>query len=247
MSFILLLIPGIAGLLAGFCLNKIICRVSQTAGAGPGLACGIRPKDEAGSEFTLQTRNRYCMFVQIVAGFIFVAVFISSGVTLYSVSRIFLLSLLLAISVIDLEEHRIPNVLVFTGLMGGILLHLISFSACIGGLSPRLYAGIPLTDALWGAALGGGVMFLIFLAGRGGMGAGDVKLMAVMGLFLGKRGAVAVLFLSFILGATAGILLIVTKKCGRKEPLAFAPFLWLAAVMEGFWGDKLWDWYLNIS
>jgi prepilin signal peptidase PulO-like enzyme (type II secretory pathway) len=78
------------------------------------------------------------------------------------------------------------------------------------------------------------------------MGAGDVKLIAMIGLYAGLRGTAAVLLLAFLFGALTGLALIAAAKLTRKDALPFAPFLALAAYIEVFCGNRIWDWYINL-
>lgn len=87
-------------------------------------------------------------------------------------------------------------------------------------------------DALWGGVFGGGLMLLIFLLSRGGMGAGDVKLSFVLGLWLGLKATMVCMLLAFILGGIIGVGLLATGIKGRKDPIPFGPYLCLAAYIS---------------
>jgi prepilin signal peptidase PulO-like enzyme (type II secretory pathway) len=70
--------------------------------------------------------------------------------------------------------------------------------------------------------------------------------MALIGFFTGLRGAAIVMMLGFLGGALTGLLLMALGRLKRKDPVPFAPFLALAALVNIFWGEQLWDWYINI-
>jgi leader peptidase (prepilin peptidase)/N-methyltransferase len=108
------------------------------------------------------------------------------------------------------------------------------------------------TGKLWDALLGAGIalaiMGAIYVASRGGMGDGDVRLAPLLGLHLGylKPGIVPIgLFLGFLIGAVVGVALMSVSKAGRKTALPFGPFLaagTVLAVFIGQWGvDKVWQ------
>jgi len=94
--------------------------------------------------------------------------------------------------------------------------------------------------------LGGGIMLVIFLVSRGGMGAGDIKLMALIGLYVGLRGTAAVLLFGFLFGALTGLAFMATGKLTRKDALPFAPFLSMATLIQILWGEQIWDWYTSL-
>ena len=87
-------------------------------------------------------------------------------------------------------------------------------------------------DALYGMGFAGGLMLLIFVLSRGGMGAGDVKLCFVLGLWLGLKASIVCLMLSFIFGGVIGVFLLATGIKGRKDPIPFGPFLCLGAYIS---------------
>ena len=87
-------------------------------------------------------------------------------------------------------------------------------------------------DALYGALFAGGLMLLIFILSRGGMGAGDVKLSFVLGLWLGLKASVVCLMLAFVTGGVIGVLLLATGIKKRRDPIPFGPFLCIGAYIS---------------
>ncbi len=88
---------------------------------------------------------------------------------------------------------------------------------------------------------------LIFLVTLGkGMGFGDVKLVFLLGFFLGYPNIIVALFLSFLIGAIMGIGLILMKKKNRKSEVPFGPFLLIGTFLSYFWGEALISWYLTL-
>lgn len=87
-------------------------------------------------------------------------------------------------------------------------------------------------DALYGMGFAGGLMLLIFILSRGGMGAGDVKLSFVLGLWLGLKASVVCLMLAFMTGGVIGVLLLATGIKKRRDPIPFGPFLCIGAYIS---------------
>lgn len=98
-------------------------------------------------------------------------------------------------------------------------------------------------NALTGAGVAGGVMLLVYLASRGGMGEGDVKLALVLGLWLGWEQGLLCLLLAFVSGGIIGIGLMLGRKYRRRQPVPFGPFLCGGAAAAYFWGPALLQWY----
>jgi leader peptidase (prepilin peptidase)/N-methyltransferase len=101
---------------------------------------------------------------------------------------------------------------------------------------------VRLMDSLLGVLAGGGCLYLIAVAyrllkKREGMGGGDIKLLAMIGGFLGLQSLIFVLLASSLLGAVIGILIIILKKGGMKYAIPFGPFLSTAAIAYIFFGE----------
>jgi leader peptidase (prepilin peptidase) / N-methyltransferase len=139
---------------------------------------------------------------------------------------------LVAITLTDLERRIIPNkILLVAALLGAA----IAVLADPGSLPERAIA----------AAAAGGLLFLAALAYPRGMGLGDVKLAAVMGLFLGRNVAPAIL-VALLAGSLVGLAMIAGEgAAARKKAIPFGPFLALGGVVGLLAGDQLVDWYLS--
>jgi leader peptidase (prepilin peptidase)/N-methyltransferase len=142
-----------------------------------------------------------------------------------------LVTALAAVTVIDLEHRIIPNsILLVAGVIG-----LAIAATDPSGLSQRAI----------GAAAAGGFFLLAALLYPNGMGMGDVKLAALIGFFLGRAVAPALL-IALLAGAIVGIAFIAAKgAAGRKQAVPFAPFLALGAFVGLLVGNGLLDWYLD--
>lgn len=143
-----------------------------------------------------------------------------------------LCTLLLTVTLTDLELRLIPNAILIAGAVVGLALALVDDP---GGVPDRLIA----------AAIAGGLLLIVALVYPRGMGMGDVKLVAVMGLYLGRAVAPAML-IAFAAGALVGIALIVRDgAAARKRAVPFGPFLALGGVLGLWFGDEIVDWYLD--
>src|SRR3989344_919183 len=100
---------------------------------------------------------------------------------------------------------------------------------------------------LTGLLIAGFFMGLIIITKGKGMGGGDVKLGAFIGLMLGFPQSLLALVLSFILGALLSLVLIVTKKKHFGQSIPFGPFLVLGSLISLFWGNQIIDWYLRLK
>jgi len=147
------------------------------------------------------------------------------------------ISLLVCISFIDYDHQIIPNRISLPGIVLGF-----SFSF--------LLPGMPWLDSLLGILAGGGslwlVAFIYFLLTRSdGMGMGDVKLLAMIGAFLGYQAVLPVIFIASLLGSVVGLTVMVLTRSDRKLAIPFGPYLSVAAVVTLLWGDAMLDWYLS--
>ena len=143
-----------------------------------------------------------------------------------------LCAVLVTITLTDLERRVIPNAVVLFGALCGVA---IVAATDADSLPENLIA----------AAVGGGALFLIALAYPRGMGMGDVKLVAMMGLYLGRALAPAVL-IGLLVGAVVGAALIARHgAAARKRAIPFGPFLALGGVVALWFGDEIVDWYLD--
>lgn len=168
--------------------------------------------------------------------------------------------LAIVLAVIDIEHQRLPNVLTVTGIVLGVLANVGWYWA--GGaavaLNPapgweHVWHGAFIDPVSWGSyeifapqfspwhsllgiVTGGGLLWLVAVVSRGGMGGGDVKYLAAIGGFMGPGAALAVLFIASALGAIVGIALIAFRKMSRRTPIPFGPFLSLAVIVMALIG-----------
>jgi leader peptidase (prepilin peptidase) / N-methyltransferase len=137
---------------------------------------------------------------------------------------------LVTITLTDLEQRIIPNAVVGAGAVAALVIVAVTDPS---SLPESLIAGFA----------GGVGLLLIALAYPRGMGMGDVKLVAMMGLYLG-RALIPALFAGFASGAVVGIALIAVRGPeARKQQVPFGPFLALGGIVGLWFGDSLIDWY----
>jgi len=146
---------------------------------------------------------------------------------------------LIVITVIDLYHQIIPDVISLPGIGVGLIASLIL---------PQ----ITFLNSLFGVLLGGGSLFLVatcyeWLFKREGMGGGDVKLLAMIGAFLGWKAVILTILLSSLIGSITGILIMVVKGKDFKYAIPFGPFLSLGAVISLFYGQNIINWYLYLN
>lgn len=144
-----------------------------------------------------------------------------------------LISCLILISLIDYKTQIIPD-----GLVGVI--------AVSGGLYNLLYTPQDVMDMLLGGAVGFAVMLLIFVISSGGMGGGDVKLSAAVGLWLGVEGTLLFLLLAFIMGGIISMLLLVSGVKSKGDAIPFGPFLCFAAFVTILYQPFLFNFYWQL-
>jgi len=104
----------------------------------------------------------------------------------------------------------------------------------------------PWWDAFAGAAVGFTLLFVIAVLSKGGMGGGDIKLYAVIGLVLGIKLTLLSFFLATLIGTIIGVSAILLKRKGRKDHVPFGPSIAVGCVATYFWGNDLIDLYLQL-
>jgi len=183
--------------------------------------------------------------VELLMASLTVALFYKFGLGPAFFSNFIFVAALLVISFIDLDVRIVPDVISLPGIVLGLLFSLLGFYVVH---DPAELIPSPLSSLI-GVLVGGG--FLLALAwayaavtGTEGMGGGDIKLLAMIGAFLGWPSIPVTLFLSSLGGSIIGLSAMLIKGVGRKYALPFAPFLCLGALLHLFFGKELVDFYL---
>lgn len=245
----MLLLVFLAGLFIGSFLNVCICRIpcGESVVFPPSRCpqCGRRlgavELVPVLSFFWQRGRCRGCgggvswryAGVEVLTGLVFAVLYARFGWPDFMVQSVFY-GILLVIFFIDLDHQIIPNRLV---------LLLLALALVVQGARPVL----SWPQALWGGLLGGGLFLLLAVVSRGGMGGGDIKLVAVLGLWFGWVQLLLLMFLAFFGGGTVGALLLLMGKKTRKDGIPFGPFLVLAAFVVTVWGREILGWYMRLS
>jgi len=159
------------------------------------------------------TRN---IIVILISGLLFLISFLQIGLNMIFIQALVLNSILIVISFIDIEHQIIPNKIIIFTLIIGVLFSFVD--------------SISFINALAGMLLGGGVLLLLALV-PGVLGGGDIKMMFVLGTFLGAKGVLYALFLAFVIASIVSILLLLFRIKKRKDYIPFGPFLALGSFI----------------
>lgn len=176
--------------------------------------------------------------VELLTGLLSMALFIRYGLSYqYILSFLFLIALLL-ISFIDLHHQIIPDILSIPGIFAGIAVSFIP-------------GHLTWPDSIIGAVGGGGILYLIALVykkvtGRDGMGGGDVKLLAMIGAWMGWRALPFIILLSSLSGIVIGGGALMMAGKGYRVRIPFGPFLSLGAIIYFFFGRQILIWYYHL-
>jgi leader peptidase (prepilin peptidase)/N-methyltransferase len=199
------------------------------------------------SYFLLRGRCRNCgekiswryPLVEAITGILAVALFLKYGLSLSFFAFLAFTMALLVITFIDLDHRVIPDVISLPGIV-------------IGFLFSFFQPNVSVLESLIGVAAGGGSLFVVALAyeavaKREGMGGGDVKLLAMIGAWMGWKAVLFTLFFASISGTLIGGGAMLIHKQGRHYAIPFGPFLASSALAYLFFGPQIIDWYLNLG
>ena len=266
----LIAVAGVLGLLIGSFLNVVIHRVPDgqsvvtPRSACPHCAAPIRWFDNIPvvSWLVLRGRCRDCggpiavryPLVELGTGAAFALVawlllpgvlgasgaLQTTGAALALLAFLYLAAISIALALIDIERHRLPNALVLPAYLVGAVL-LVPAALLLGEPGRLLTAGIGLL------ALGGFYLALALFR-PDGMGMGDVKLAGVLGLFLGWLDLAPLVvggFAAFLLGGVFGAVLLLVRRAGRRSRIPFGPWMLLGAWLGVVAGEPAAAWYLS--
>ena len=244
---------ALIGLVIGSFLNVCIHRLPRrTSIVSPGSQCPqcgyvLRWYDNVPvlSYVLLGGRCRGCKariaarypIVELITMAVFVAHGLVFGIDIMLVPRLLFACALIVLFAIDLEHHLLLDVITLPGIVVGLAFSLL--------LPPGIQS------AVIGVLVGGGVLWLIGeayyrYAGEEGMGGGDVKMLAMIGAFLGWKLAVLTLVFSSLAGSLVGLLVIATRRGGMKYALPYGTFLAIGALVASLFGDQIVAWYTGL-
>ena len=240
------------GLCIGSFLNVCIYRIPIGASivrppsACPGCNTYIKWYDNIPliSYVVLRGRCRVCKttislrypMVELLTGLCAVAAVMRFGFTWPALIYFIFIAALLVITFIDIDHRIIPDVISLPGIPLGFA---ASFALPM----------VTWTDSLIGILAGGGTLFAVaygyqLLTGREGMGGGDIKLLAMIGAFIGWQGVLFTIMASSLIGTLVGVLLMMRAGKGMKLAIPFGPFLAIGAILYLFFGPEIIHWYL---
>lgn len=264
-------VAGLTGLSIGSFLNVVVYRVPRgvsivrPASACPGCGMEIRARDNVPvlswlllgrrcRECRIPISARYPLVEALTAlAFVLVALWFAPAIaraegaaavasaSLVLAAFLVLAAVSISLSAIDLELRRLPNPIVLAAFIAGALL-----------LVPAiLLAGQPMLLVSAAVGAGGSFLFYLLLAvlGRGGMGMGDVKLAGALGLYLGALGwapLVVGVLAAFMIGAIAGVIVLITRRSMRDRSLPFGPWMFVGAWIGIILGEPLAEGYLRL-
>jgi leader peptidase (prepilin peptidase)/N-methyltransferase len=241
----------VAGAAVGSFLNVLICRIPEgksivyPSSHCPQCAHPIRFYDNIPliSYLVLRGRCRDCHekislrypLVEALTALISFLLFWKFGLSMNYLCSFVFTAALIVITFIDLDLQIIPDVITLPGIP-------LFFLAAV------FFMDVKVMDALLGLLIGGGCLFVIafvyeLITKREGMGGGDIKLLAMMGAFLGWKSLFFILFVSSILGALVGISAMIVKGKDMKYAVPFGPFLSAAAVAYLFVGIDVMEYF----
>lgn len=242
------------GLIVGSFVNVVIYRIPLNKSiVFPSSCCtgcgkAIAPYDNIPllSYVWLRGRCRHCRavislrypFVELLVGLISLGAYLRHGLGVEAVSEFGFLTAMIALVFIDYDHRILPNSITLPGAALGLLL---------SGIRPT----ITVTESIGGLLLGAGLLFFVaevYLRLRKieGLGMGDVKMMGMIGAFVGWKAVLLILFLGSMLGTLVGLVLMAAKGKGLKTALPFGTFLGTATVAEVYVGLPLLDWYSSL-
>lgn len=249
--FSLYVIVGIFGAFIGSFLNVCIYRLPRHESiAWPGSHCPSCSHPIAWydnvpvlSYVILQGHCRHCTAqipwryptVELLNAAGYVGILWYFGPTWQAMVYGLLYSSLLVVAGTDISHKIIPNVITFPGM-------------AIGILSSATILPVGLLNGLTGLMVGGGILWIMawaspYLFGKEGMGGGDIKLLAMIGAFLGWKPALMTIMLGSLFGSLVGGTLIAARVITREDYVPFGPFLVCGALVSLFFGQPILDWY----
>jgi leader peptidase (prepilin peptidase)/N-methyltransferase len=180
--------------------------------------------------------SRYPL-IEALTALMFVAAWWHYGPGILLLSRLVFGCALIVLFAVDLEHHLLPNVITLPGIVVGLVFSLVTEPGW--------------RDALIGVVAGGGILYTVAevyfrIRHEEGLGMGDVKMLAMIGAFVGWKLTLLTLMMASLAGSIIGLALIVTRRGGMKYALPFGTFLALGAAVAATVGPAFLDWYLGL-
>lgn len=261
------------GLIIGSFLNVVIYRLPRGESlAFPGSHCPACDKPVKSydnipvlSYLILGGRCRSCKVkispiyptVELLVAALYLLLYFKDGLTLVLLADAVFVSLIVPLVFIDLEHKLLPDKINKPGLLVMTVLRVLAPDAWINKSTEEMFGAIVSSEwtvaiigSAVGAAVGGGSLWLVrrayyLVRKEEGMGLGDVKMMLMVGAFIGWKLAFLTIFMSSLIGSVVGLLLVRVRKGSMKMEIPFGVFLGPAAIISLFIGQKLMEWYLG--
>lgn len=240
----------IFGTIIGSFLNVCIFRIPNNESiAFPPSHCGnckheLKPLDLVPilSWIFLKGKCRYCKekiscqypILEGVCGLLFLLVYINYGNSIDSIKYMVLTALLLVIGVIDFKTQDVYDSTIIFGIIMGIVFII---------LNKYFYGEANFVSALLGAIIP--AIIIAIFAYFNAMGWGDVEIIFLVGLFLNFKMNMLNLFLAIVIGGLVACFLLVVKKKGGKDKMAFGPYIALSSYIVILFGNQILNWYLG--
>ncbi len=178
--------------------------------------------------------------VELLNALLYVALIWRFGIGWHTLFYFAFVSALMVITFIDLEFQIIPDSIT----LPGILVGLIAGSLVLPDPFLR-WSLLGYKASVLGAVSGFGLFYIVAVLSKGGMGGGDIKMMAMVGAMTGWKSVLLTTFIGSLLGSIIGVSLMVFKGKSRKTKIPFGPFLAAGTVITLFYGQEILSWYLR--
>lgn len=177
--------------------------------------------------------------VEIISGFAALSCFIKFGLSVEALVYFAFAAMLIVITFIDIDHRIIPDVISLPGIPIGLL------------LASFLLPSMSFRESITGILAGGGTLFAVawiynLITKKDGMGGGDIKLLAMIGSFIGWKGVLFTIFIASATGTLAGIAVMLKTKKGVKLAVPFGPFLSIGAILYILFGTEIISWYFEL-
>jgi leader peptidase (prepilin peptidase)/N-methyltransferase len=175
--------------------------------------------------------------IELMTGILAIAILFMFGVTLEGVVYFVFISSLLVITFIDIDHKIIPDIISLSGIPLGLAASFV-------------LPAMTFKSSLLGLLVGGGSLLLVawsysLITRKEGMGGGDIKLLGMIGTFIGWKGVLFTIFVASLAGTFVGMIVMLLKGENLKFAIPFGPFLSIGAMSFVFFGEKVLFWYLH--
>lgn len=247
---IVFLLGSVVGSFLNVCIYRMPRSMSIVAPASrcPNCNTPIRPYDNVPilSYIFLGGRCRVCKagisirypLVEFLNAALYVSAFWRFGLEWNTLVYFVFCSALIVITFIDLDCQIIPDRITLPGIPIALLAGSFLMPDPFLRSSPLGFKA-----SIIGFLIGGGLFYAIAVISRGGMGGGDIKMMAMVGALTGWKSVLLTTFVGSLAGSIFGIFLMISKGKGRKTKVPFGPFLALGSLATLFFGQEIFNWY----